>query len=757
MKNLLGALLAALLIASTANAAVDQKKTIPGPDNRQQYYPNFQRMTIGDLGFGIQILNSGTLLGGATWFNFTGSGCTASLAGGTATINCTGGGPGGTGGAGVSYFDRTQTLSIATFTIPYVNALYDQSFATFPVFGSTAPITGSWQVKAPSFTIEGLLKLSSNTISGSSITVAGLFISSNGFLVGGVLFTNYMSTVSAAINARLLLTDWLVSKDTGDARQWATELASGTLASQISVRLTTFSTTNDAQDSTMTAIVRSTASLENKVSTQTMVYAGGINLTALVQGANITLTQSGSSLTIAGGGASGITTDQANVLIISTYNALVVTQIATGTLQANTWIAINSTNAAANVHSSTAQARILELSVATDNLKTAVYLSINSTDTASKVHSSTAQARILELSIATDNLKTAVYLAINSTNAAANLHISTAQTVIAGKIPNTAGVVYSTMIAPTITLTNSINASSGAVTSTWTVGTNGDGGLLKYSSGIVNNLSYTYPSAYCSANQLWKQNNNGVWTCADDNSSAGSGTNELAPKVGLQDGGQNVKVSSIAFVTAFSSGVTVAVGTDIATYTILGATNPYRSISIPAGSWYGCGQSLSSATKINGGFVVTSSPAASYNIFQDAFHIWDAPVATTSFVCALMRMPYEWAGDSVAFQAIWTSTGLSGRTIDNLAGFSFGAVAFSSGTSRFSAITSTVTTFSAFSGTNTYIDTGPTAAYNILGSPRGGQLVKFVVNAGGGGFNGLPLAIDISLLYRQSFWDGRLR
>jgi hypothetical protein len=62
-------------------------------------------------------------------------------------------------------------------------------------------------------------------------------------------------------------------------------------------------------NSTMTFVRLATSTIENRLSTTTLIYNAGIALTAFVQGANITLTQSGSSLTIAGsaGGGSGPT------------------------------------------------------------------------------------------------------------------------------------------------------------------------------------------------------------------------------------------------------------------------------------------------------------------------------------------------------------------------------------------------------------------------------------------------------------------
>jgi hypothetical protein len=140
------------------------------------------------------------------------------------------------------------------------------------------------------------------------------------------------------------------------------------------------------------------------------------------------------------------------------------------------------------------------------------------------------------------------------------------------------------------------------------------------------------------------------------------------------------------------------------------------------------------------------------------FHIFDVPFSTMSFACASFRMPFEWDGSSIAFSTVWHTTGTSGPMTGGLnMAWSLGAVAISSGSSIYTVVTSSVTTFTTFTGTNTDIVTNQSAAYSIVGTPAPGQRVKFVLNAGGGGFTGLPRMTETLIWYRQKYWDGGLR
>lgn len=84
-----------ILSCQTANSLPPLRTITNTYTGKFDYIVNLASATIGDLGFGPQVLDEGVLQGGATWFNFVGSGVTASVVGGTATITISGGGSGG--------------------------------------------------------------------------------------------------------------------------------------------------------------------------------------------------------------------------------------------------------------------------------------------------------------------------------------------------------------------------------------------------------------------------------------------------------------------------------------------------------------------------------------------------------------------------------------------------------------------------------------------------------------------------------------
>lgn len=70
---------------------------------------------------GVIVNDEGTALGNALILNFTGAGVTASVSGGTATVNIPGGGGGGTTGW-TSYYDYTATAGQTTFAAAGITA-----------------------------------------------------------------------------------------------------------------------------------------------------------------------------------------------------------------------------------------------------------------------------------------------------------------------------------------------------------------------------------------------------------------------------------------------------------------------------------------------------------------------------------------------------------------------------------------------------------------------------------------------------------
>lgn len=109
-----------IFFAPSALSAAAPLKTVYNPfTGRLDYVTNLASATLGDLGFGIQVLDEGTLQGGATWFNFAGAGVTAACSGGTCTITIPGGAAGGGGGSGAfiatSAFQFNQPFSTIVF------------------------------------------------------------------------------------------------------------------------------------------------------------------------------------------------------------------------------------------------------------------------------------------------------------------------------------------------------------------------------------------------------------------------------------------------------------------------------------------------------------------------------------------------------------------------------------------------------------------------------------------------------------------
>ena len=132
-----------LLLTCPLQAEISYVTIFNPVSGRPDFVSNLGSATIGDLGFGIQVLNGGVLQGGATWFDFTGTGCTASVTGGTATINCTGGGGGGGGGSG-ALFNGSVATAVSTWTIQGFPPIFFGSggnvgFATVSVMGSSYP------------------------------------------------------------------------------------------------------------------------------------------------------------------------------------------------------------------------------------------------------------------------------------------------------------------------------------------------------------------------------------------------------------------------------------------------------------------------------------------------------------------------------------------------------------------------------------------------------------------------------------------
>lgn len=112
------------------------------------------------------------------------------------TVNgtCTGcgAGGGGGGGSGVSIFDRTQTVSVSTFSIPgFGPVVFGVGSASFSVVDSTPDWTGSHKFKSSSITVTGAgvtkLNLLADTDNSGESDVPGVYMSMDGVVTTGNL------------------------------------------------------------------------------------------------------------------------------------------------------------------------------------------------------------------------------------------------------------------------------------------------------------------------------------------------------------------------------------------------------------------------------------------------------------------------------------------------------------------------------------------------------------------------------------------
>ena len=184
---------------------------------------------------------------------------------------------------------------------------------------------------------------------------------------------------------------------------------------------------------------------------------------------------------------------------------------------------------------------------------------------------------------------------------------------------------------------------------------------------------------------------------------------------------------------------------------VYNSTTPYTTISIPAAAWWGV--SPSSASKVNGGFVMTSTGTSAFNIPGDSYHLFDPPASTATFAITSFRMPFEWDGGTIAFQVSWHASSGARTNV----GWSLGAVAISSGDSVWQSFTSSVTVFSTFASSFTEILSPMSAAVTVGNSPAPGDRVKLRLSAGGANFAGFPRMTEVLIWYRKAVLDGRLR
>ena len=516
--------------------------------------------------------------------------------------------------------------------------------------------------------------------------------------------------------------------------------------------------------------------LENRISTGTLVYAGGIHLTAIAQGANVLLSQSGSTLTIAatsggGGGGGGVAVQSGGSVvsvstflfpggtitsdglgassvtftpqILSTYTALAATAAYTSKQFTSAFSSISAVGISTqNIQTffagftSTSDARgntFVNFRSTTDSALQNIYTSVNSTWNFTNTFMSTSDARgntFVNFRSTTDTSLQAIYTSVNSTWNFTNVFMSTS---------DSRGNTFVNFRSTSDNLFNTINSTMMAVRKdTATLAMEVSTRTLVYNGGI--NIT-----AFAQGANVTLSQSGSTLTIAGAAGGGGGGGGGFT-----FDGSAHAAFSTVSIRTPFGTASVAASANNVSSFTILGTTAPYATISIPASAWVGV---KSSATPLNGGFVNISSGASPYNIMGLPFHEFNAPTSTPSFATTIFSMPYDWDGSSIAFEVrSFKSTGTT-----TILGWSLGGVALSSGTNLWTANTSSATVWTSYNSSWTIVDTDMSPAYNIEGSPRPGSLVKFWISAFGGRFDGLPKMVDVVIAYRKAIWDGRVR
>ena len=100
---------------------------------KQDFIHNLSSLTVGDLNGSVQILDENTLLGGASFFNFTGANVSVSIVGGTATITISG----GSGGDNLGNQISTAVIQ-AIFGINASSGIFTSSLNVMDVITSSS-------------------------------------------------------------------------------------------------------------------------------------------------------------------------------------------------------------------------------------------------------------------------------------------------------------------------------------------------------------------------------------------------------------------------------------------------------------------------------------------------------------------------------------------------------------------------------------------------------------------------------------------
>ena len=415
-------------------------------------------------------------------------------------------------------------------------------------------------------------------------------------------------------------------------------------------------------------------------------------------------------------------------------------QVSTGQL----WDSVNSTYTAFQVHRTTADTSMVAVNTVFSSMSslytsvnssiTVQYTAINSTYSTFQVHRATADTSMVAVNTVFTSM-TSLYTSVNSTWNFTNAFMSTSDargnTFV--NFRSTSDTLFNTLISTIM----QVRTDTSTLVS-----------LLKTTSSELSDNTNTINGAAnpVSWNSL-KDVPSGFSDGTDDGSGAGTNSG-----IFVQNNAGYVNLTSMSFVTPYSTSI-LRLDTDVGkgTFTVLGATNPYRSISLPAASWMGVFPS--SATRANSGFAINIT-TPSYNILGEIVHQFNSPNSTPSYAMTSFRMPMTWDGSTIGVQVAWqASTGqASTNCLWNLA-----AIATSSGTQIYTAMTSSVTITSTWVSTGTEILTYVSGGYQVLGAPVPGSRLKLAIWAAGGSFGGLPLLEDVMIWYREAVWDGKPR
>ena len=219
------------------------------------------------------------------------------------------------------------------------------------------------------------------------------------------------------------------------------------------------------------------------------------------------------------------------------------------------------------------------------------------------------------------------------------------------------------------------------------------------------------------------------------------------------DGTNVTAYSTFSIQTPFGL-ASVSAASGISTFTVFGATNPYRAISLPAASWLG--MMPSSASWSNSGFAI-SSPSVSnfYARHRVIFH--EFINSTRAIAFTELQMPWDWDGSTVGFQVRWfASTG----TLNTNVIWEVGGVAISSGDAAFPSYVSSSTVVSTYKAANQISFTDMTTLTFDASPLPGDTIGLFWTEDGGDGrdtFDGIARGSQVVINYRVSTMDGRPR